>query len=106
MTQPYITSANGLARADPSRLISHGDRKLSEKVKRVEDPLKIKRKSMEVRNMLCFIITMAYEESTPFSLTQKLQSRYGYMLCNPESTFIHSYSEAFFSPFNAENSPW
>ncbi|MCJ1265268.1 hypothetical protein MMC22_005143 [Lobaria immixta] len=45
LIQPYITSANGRARADPSRLISQEDRKLSEQVKKVEDPLKLKEKT-------------------------------------------------------------
>ena len=48
MIQPLITSVNGLAQADLSRLISHDHRMRSDHVKKVEDPLKIKDKRTEV----------------------------------------------------------
>lgn len=97
MVQPYITSSNGLARADPSRLINHEDRKLSDQVKRVEHPVKVKEKTNKVSIILYLSFTTAYEEITPFPLMQKLRSRFGYMLCNTESNLTHSYSEASFS---------
>lgn len=52
MIQPYIASVNGLARAEPSRLINHADRKLSEQIKCVEDPLRIHEKNSKVLSAL------------------------------------------------------
>ena len=46
----------------------------------------------------CYDYIFAYEEiHTPFPLMQKLQSRLGYLLCNPDSSLTHSYSEAHFN---------
>lgn len=48
IAQPYIASINGVARADPCRLLSDKDRRLSNKVKTVEDPVKLKEKAAKV----------------------------------------------------------
>ncbi|KAL2037028.1 hypothetical protein N7G274_010313 [Stereocaulon virgatum] len=41
IAQPYIVSTNGVARADPKRLVGRQDRRLSNTVRRVDDPFKM-----------------------------------------------------------------
>jgi len=51
--KPYITTSNGVARADRRRLLDEQDRQLSNKVKRVEDPVLVKQEKLEVGNVVC-----------------------------------------------------
>lgn len=43
IVQPYITSTDGIARADPTRLVNDEDRQIT--ARRIEDPVKVKEKS-------------------------------------------------------------
>lgn len=54
LAQPYITTKNGIAHADPSRLLSDKDRKLAGAIRRVEDPVEVKERAIKVRLTFMF----------------------------------------------------
>ena len=45
---PYVQTRDQIAQVDPKRLLSENDRWLANSVKKVEDPLEVKRKKYEV----------------------------------------------------------
>lgn len=45
IAQPYVVTKNGIAHADTPRLLSDKDRQLAGKVRRVEDPAKVREKA-------------------------------------------------------------
>ncbi|KAH0292088.1 Fcf2-domain-containing protein [Aureobasidium namibiae CBS 147.97] len=47
MVQPYVSSAGDVATVDRSRLLAEQDRKLSNQIRKVEDPVAIKKKTIE-----------------------------------------------------------
>ncbi|KAF2490559.1 rRNA-processing protein FCF2 [Lophium mytilinum] len=47
IVQPYIQTVDGVARVDPSRLVNDDDRSKANAVRKVEDPLKIKKRKDE-----------------------------------------------------------
>lgn len=68
--RPYITTKNGIAHADPSRLLSDHDRKLAGRVRRVEDPVQVKEKAIKVSSSALLhqiLHPAAYEEDHPNS---------------------------------------
>lgn len=70
MSRPYITTKNGIAHADPSRLLSDHDRKLAGRVRCVEDPVQVKEKAIKVSSSALLhsrIDSVAYEENYPIS---------------------------------------
>lgn len=59
--QPYITSTDGIARADPTRLVNDEDRQIT--ARRIEDPVKVKEKSKMVGDLACLPFPFsAYDE--------------------------------------------
>lgn len=54
MVQPYVSNAGDVATVDRSRLLAEQDRKLSNQIRKVEDPVAIKKKTIEVRSKLFF----------------------------------------------------
>jgi hypothetical protein len=72
MVQPYVSNAGDVATVDRSRLLSEQDRKLSNQIRKVEDPVAFKKKTLEVRSDISFLShSLAYEENYPnFSLTR------------------------------------
>ena len=72
MVQPYVSNGGDVATVDRSRLLAEQDRKLSNQIRKVEDPVAIKKKTLEVclQSFLTFT-SLAYEENYPnFSLTR------------------------------------
>lgn len=75
MVQPYVSDAGDVATVDRSRLLGEQDRKLSNQIRKVEDPVAVKKKMLEV---CCRSLTFspsfthfAYEENYPnFFLTR------------------------------------
>jgi len=68
--RPYISTKNGIAHADPSRLLSDRDRKLAGRVRRVEDPVQVKEKAIKVSSSALLRSNpdpVAYEENHPNS---------------------------------------
>ena len=51
MIQPYISTEDGVARVDPSRLLNEEDRRSANQVRRVEDPVKVKEKAKKVGSL-------------------------------------------------------
>lgn len=51
LSQPYITSTNGIARADRTRLINDEDRQVT--ARRIEDPVEMKERIKRVGNLSC-----------------------------------------------------
>ncbi len=49
IAQPYVTSTDGIARADRNRLVNEKDRHIT--TRRVEDPIKVKEKIKKVGNL-------------------------------------------------------
>ncbi|KAI4745948.1 rRNA-processing protein FCF2 [Aureobasidium sp. EXF-12298] len=47
MVQPYVSNAGDVATVDRSRLLSEQDRKLSNQIRKVEDPVAFKKKTLE-----------------------------------------------------------
>ncbi|KAI5197823.1 rRNA-processing protein FCF2 [Aureobasidium subglaciale] len=47
MVQPYVSNAGDIATVDRSRLLAEQDRKLSNQIRKVEDPVAIKKKTLE-----------------------------------------------------------
>ena len=72
MVQPYVSNAGDVATVDRSRLLSEQDRKLSNQIRKVEDPVAFKKKTLEVRSDIPLLLhSLAYEENYPnFSLTR------------------------------------
>jgi hypothetical protein len=48
MIQPYVSNAGDVATVDRSRLLSDHDRKLSNQIRKVDDPVAVKKKTIEV----------------------------------------------------------
>jgi hypothetical protein len=48
MIQPYVSNAGDVATVDRSRLLSEADRKLSNQIRKVDDPVAVKKKTIEV----------------------------------------------------------
>ena len=74
MVQPYVSNAGDVATVDRSRLLAEQDRKLSNQIRKVEDPVAVKKKMLEVC-LYSFIslhsLPLAYEENYPnFFLTR------------------------------------
>ena len=75
MVQPYVSDAGDVATVDRSRLLGEQDRKLSNQIRKVEDPVAVKKKMLEVCCPLPSILPpfthFAYEENYPnFFLTR------------------------------------
>lgn len=51
MAPPYITSTDGIARADQTRLVNDRDQQIN--VRRVEEPVKMKERIKKVGNLAC-----------------------------------------------------
>ena len=51
IAQPYITSTDGIARADRTRLINDKDRQIT--ARRVEDSAKVKERTEKVGHLAC-----------------------------------------------------
>ena len=51
MAQQYVTSSNGVARADPRRLLDDEQRKLANNIRQVKDPVTMKEQTMKVRSV-------------------------------------------------------
>ncbi|KAG9660425.1 rRNA-processing protein FCF2, partial [Aureobasidium melanogenum] len=47
MVQPYVSNAGDVATVDRSRLLAEQDRKLSNQIRKVEDPVAVKKKMLE-----------------------------------------------------------
>lgn len=50
--RPYVTLNGDVARADPGRLVQERERLLSGWIRKVDDPVEVKRKSLEVCNLI------------------------------------------------------
>jgi len=50
--RPYVTLKGDVARADPGRLVQARERLLSGTIRKVDDPVEVKRKSLEVCNLV------------------------------------------------------
>lgn len=48
MVQPYVSNSGDVATVDRSRLLAEQDRKLSNQIRKVEDPVAVKKKMLEV----------------------------------------------------------
>ena len=51
LTAPYVSSTNGIAYANAHRLLSDGERRLSNQPRSVEDAVKLKEKKTKVRRL-------------------------------------------------------
>lgn len=63
ITQSYVTHKDGVAHLDPARRLGENDRKLSNKIRKVEDPVVVSKRKAEVRTHHAFLY--AYEENFP-----------------------------------------
>ena len=64
IAKPYIRREGDVARVDSSRLLDQQDRGLSNDIRKVEDPLQVKKRLAEV-GLLIVIPIFAYEEKFP-----------------------------------------
>jgi hypothetical protein len=69
IAKPYVSTTGDVAQVDSSRLLQEKDRVLANKVRKVEDPVVLKKKAAEVctpppPNHLAFVL-FAYEENIP-----------------------------------------
>ena len=55
LPQPYVRSIGDIAHADPSRLVRKEDRDLSNRARKVKDPLTVKKQLAEVCHVICHI---------------------------------------------------
>ena len=95
MPRPYVALTKGIAQADAFRLVSPQHQQLAKQMRRVEDPLQIKRKAQKVRTVLNVSFSvLAYEGKSHLSLTKESRSRAGYRSVIMRASFEHSYSEA------------
>jgi len=63
VTKPYVNTKGDVARADTHRLIDGEARKLAEGIRKIEDPVVMRKKLLEVRStLLLTIFPHAYEE--------------------------------------------
>jgi hypothetical protein len=82
MVQPYVSNAGDVATVDRSRLLSEQDRKLSNQIRKVEDPVAFKKKTLEVRSDISFLShPLAYEENYPNFLLTRNQGTVLVPLC-------------------------
>lgn len=100
LPKPYVSTQSGFAKLDPSWVRSGEDYKLAGRVLKVEDPVVVKERKLEVGYSLSISKSMfsAHEEdlSQDSSLRRTSQARYGY--CSAVMRVIlHSYSEAIYS---------
>lgn len=67
MVKPYVDNKGDVATLDAKRLLGEKDRKLSEGIRKVEDPVAVKKKTLEVSNRtsLSTYLSTAYEENIP-----------------------------------------
>jgi ribosomal protein S18 len=63
MTQPYVSNQGEVARVDATRLLAANDRKLANRIRKVDDPVAVKNKLLEV----CFI-SFSSSSSSPLSI--------------------------------------
>lgn len=74
MVQPYVSNKGDVAKVDSSRLLAQQDRKLSNQIRKVEDPVAVKKQMLEVRTLITLhppFTPLAYEENYPnFFLTR------------------------------------
>ena len=86
ITQPYIISTGGIARADRTRLVDDGDWNLA--ARRVDDPVKVKKITKKVGNTRNFPFLPKTKKYIQMFLTQSHRTCLGYTLCIPESHII------------------
>ena len=86
IAQPYITSTDGIARADRTRLVDDKDRQIT--ARRIEKSVSMKEKINKVGDLRVFHVPPMTKNIIPISLTQKHRSRLGYTLCTPDSLII------------------
>ena len=88
ITQPYISTIDGIARTDSSRLLSSQDRGLSNNARRVEDPVKRKERLVNVScDHATFLFPCLWWDYFLLPLTQRIRSRFGYTLCIAERLY-------------------
>lgn len=64
IARSYVSHKDGVAQLDPSRRLNEKDRKLSNQIRKVEDPVVVSKRKDEVR-MRIFFYVYAYEEDNP-----------------------------------------
>ena len=67
LATPYVQTTGDIAKADTSRLVDEQHRQLADgAIRKVEDPVMVKQKNLEVRYATCSRSThVAYEENFP-----------------------------------------
>ena len=55
LPKPYVQSIGEIAHADPTRLVQKEDRDLSNRMRKVENPLAMKKQLLDVCHVVCFI---------------------------------------------------
>jgi len=66
IAKPYVSTTGSVAQVDSSRLLQEKDRVLSNKIRKVEDPVVVQKKKAEVRiHHPLFLYHIAYEENIP-----------------------------------------
>lgn len=48
MTEKYLKTKGSVTRADPSKLVNKGQKALAEGIKKIEDPVQVKKQKLEV----------------------------------------------------------
>lgn len=83
MVQPYVSNAGDVAVVDRSRLLAEQDRKLSNQIRKVEDPVAVKKKMLEVcsETFLLLHSFLAYEENYPNFFLTRNQGTVLVLLC-------------------------
>lgn len=82
---PYIQTDGDIARLAPARLLDPRQRELANRIRKVEDPVAVKKKQAEVRSRP--LRPIAYEENIPIFLLEQTREPVLGSPCNTESYY-------------------
>ena len=71
IAQPYVSTTVGIARVDRCRLLSEEDRRASNQIRRVEDPIKIKESAKKVGRFIFYCSLLPVMKISQIFLTRK-----------------------------------
>lgn len=92
-------------RIDPTKLVSKKDQALANGIKKIEDPIQIKKQKLEVSHMSC-LFTFACDDIFPIFLLKQTRAPFWVPSCIIEgfTLVVHSYTEAHVLYCNCQHS--
>lgn len=94
LARPCVSTKGDVARVENSVALQEKDRKLSNQIRKVEDPVAVRNRQAEVSAVQTPTPCMPMRKTFPNFLLSRVRAPSWLPFCTCESFIIHSYSEA------------